>query len=180
MTFEVRLHATWNDHGRIAAYGGIPFYNPDGQDTLEGQQYDNCPLSGDFRGCAGRAAASNYTYLPGSDADNTSGTVDQLVRFSAEVRPSNDPFDDENSTPVGPTPFLIGLSSASHYPGSEVDAFGTMTLERVILQPGASISFASGTAYLVTTVPEPASMALWLAGLVGIAGCVRRRRTLQR
>lgn len=176
VTFEVRLHAEWNDFGRLNAYGGIPHYESDAADWIDGQVYDNCVLSTTFSTCPPRFQGS-YSFIAGDDSDNRAGTVDQLLRFSAIVRPSSDPHDDEDPTPVGPTDFLIGLSASSGYRGAEVDAFSTMTLERVILQPGASISFGSGTQYLVTTVPEPATGALWLAGLALLAGMQRKSRS---
>lgn len=175
VTFEVRLHGSWSEFGRLAAYGGIPHDEADAADWIDGQVYDNCVLSTTFSTCPPRLQGE-YSFIAGADSDNRAGTVDQLLRFSAIVRPSSDPRDDEDPRPVGPTDFLIGLSASSGYPGAEVDAFSTMTLERVILQPGASISFGSGTQYLVTTVPEPATLALWAAGLGLLAGTRRRRR----
>jgi hypothetical protein len=175
VTFEVRLHASWNDYGRINAYGGIPNYEPDAADWIDGQVYDNCVRFAPGS-CAGRFEGE-YSFIAGDDAENRAGTVDRLLRFSAIVRPSSDPREEENPTTlVGPTDFLIGVSASSGYPGAEVDAFSTMTLERVILQPGASISFGSGTQYLVTTVPEPGTLALWLAGFGLLAGLRRHRR----
>jgi PEP-CTERM motif len=70
----------------------------------------------------------------------------------------------------------VPLAVELWHEGAEVDAFSAITLERVIVQPGASISFGSGTQYLVTTVPEPGMVALWLAGLAVLAGSAARRR----
>lgn len=173
VTFEVRLHGAWNDYGRFSAYGGIPHYEGDAADWIDGQIYDNCASSVSFASCASLFDGQRF-FIAGADAENRAGSVDQLLRFSAIVRPSNDPRDDEDPRPVGPTDFLIGLVAASGYEGAELDAFSTMTLERVILQPGASISFGSGTQYLVTTVPEPATATLWAAAL-GLLWAARAR-----
>jgi hypothetical protein len=176
VTFEVRLHGTWNDFGRLAAYGGVPHYEADAYDWLDGQLYDNCIFGQLSAGCAPTGyESSDYTFLAGNDELNKDGSVDRLIYFSALIRPSTDPRDPEDPTPVGPTAFLIGLSAASTYADAEVDAYSTMTLERVILQPGASISFGSGTQYLVTTVPEPAAWVLWLLGIAGMAGYGKAR-----
>ena len=175
VTFEVRLHGSWNDFGRFAAYGGVPHYEADAADWIDGHTYDNCANLSVLVGCARRFEGAR-TFIAGADPDNQTGTVDQLLRFSAIIAPSSAPRDDEDPTPVGPTDFLIGLSAASAHVGAEMDAFSTMTLERVILQPGAWISFGSGTQYLVTTVPEPATLALWLAGLALLAGVATKRR----
>lgn len=176
VTFEVRLHASWNDFGRLAAFGGVPYRDPDAGDFIDGQVYDNCIFGQTGVSCAPSRQTSQHIFIAGNDALNQEGTVDQLLRFSATIRPSSDPRDDEDTRPVGPTEFLIALSAASSWVGAETDAFSTLTLERVILQPGASISFGSGTQYLVTTVPEPATLALWMAGLGLLAGGVRRNR----
>ncbi len=175
VTFEVRLHGSWNDYGRLAVFGGIPHYEADTADWIDGNIYDNCIFGQADVSCA-PSFEGQSTFIAGDQADNRSGSIDRLLRFSAIVRPSDDPQDDENPTPVGPTEFLIALSAASSYEGSEVDAFSTMSIERVILQPGASISFGSGTQYLVTTVPEPATSAFWLLGLATVAGWSRTRR----
>jgi hypothetical protein len=60
--------------------------------------------------------------------------------------------------------------------GAEVDAFNTVGLTRVLLEPGASISASSGTPYPVTVVPEPATWALWAAGLLAVAARRGTRR----
>jgi hypothetical protein len=181
VTFEVRLHGSWNDYGRLAAYGGIPHDEADAADWIDGQRYDNCIFAQSGVSCAPGWDGGETFFLPGDDADSKSGSVDRLVRFSAILRPSSDPRDDEDPTPVGPTDFLIGLAAASSYRGAEVDAFNTLRLERVILQPGAAISFGSGTQYLVTTaVPEPATWAFWVLGFAGMAAQARRRLSQKR
>ena len=68
------------------------------------------------------------------------------------------------------------LRSSSTAPGAEVDAFQTATLDRILIEPGVQITFASGHDWRVQVVPEPGTVLLWLAGLAAILPLARRRR----
>jgi len=178
VTFVIRLTASWNDGGRFSAYGGVPFYNPDGADQLDGQSYHNCVTGpGTPIGCAGVFEASQNILLGGNDPLNLSGSVDQFITFSTLFTPL--PFDpeDPNWTAYPVRDFIVGLiATSSEIEGAEVDAFHTMSLQQIMIPAGASISFGSGNVYDVAVVPEPGSAAMALAGLALLAGALRRRR----
>lgn len=54
--------------------------------------------------------------------------------------------------------------------GDAMDAGNTARLYFDVLTPGASLVSQSGHDYSVSAVPEPASLALWAMGLVGLIG----------
>lgn len=66
---------------------------------------------------------------------------------------------------------LVSRLSLSAYNDARIDMYGTAELERILVAPGQSLVFASGTSYTVSVVPEPAAWALMLGGL----GVVLRR-----
>jgi hypothetical protein len=59
--------------------------------------------------------------------------------------------------------------------GDAMDAGNTARLYFDVLTPGASLVSQSGHDYSVSAVPEPASLALWALGLVGLIGYRRLR-----
>lgn len=71
---------------------------------------------------------------------------------------------------------LRSVLEANASNNGSVDFYGTARLERFVVSPGQSLSFASGTAYNVTVVPEPGTWALMLAGRAGVAWLAARRR----
>lgn len=56
-----------------------------------------------------------------------------------------------------------------------IDFFGTASLDRILIEPGQALSFASGTEYATSVVPVPAALPMLLGGL-GLLGVVARRR----
>lgn len=161
-SFEFRLHGSWKDYGKvlIKIATRLPTDDPDGPDfAYSGDAYFNCQT---VNGCVGSGDSQfdEWTpkFLPGDDADNRNGSVDKLVQFSTFFAPG------ETQTLVVE---LRAFSSSCC--GSEVDAFNTVGLTRVLLEPGASITASSGTVYPMVAVPEPATATLWLLGLAGLA-----------
>lgn len=137
-------------------------------------------------GTDGQAAyhvLGGYSIVAGDG--NSTGFVD--VPFSV---PLNLPATDPNSTgggldPAAPPPFVFvfaqlqaqcqTFTAASQ--GADCNADFTHTLKLDLTVPdGLGISTAQGLMPLTTAVPEPASLALWLAGLGMLAYRQGRRR----
>lgn len=71
---------------------------------------------------------------------------------------------------------LVSRLSVSAFNNARIDMYGTAELERILVAPGQTLGFASGTAYNVSAVPEPAAWASMLAGMTLVAAWVSRRR----
>jgi hypothetical protein len=69
---------------------------------------------------------------------------------------------------------LVSRLSLSAFNSARIDMFGTAELERILVAPGQSLAFTSGTAYNVSAVPEPSEWALMLAGMALVAASVGR------
>lgn len=169
ITFVVALHGNWNDGGVFAYQMGRPGgYDPDvgGGTPMDGRTWTNCT------NCAfGFDTGMAYTVLPGGD----NGAVDQIVTLDFTVYPES--FGDPEDPNPFTNPFEAVLLAFASYNDSEVDAFSTATLQAVLVPPNAGLTFASGHAYNVQVVPEPATYALWTLGLMGVGWARRRRLT---
>lgn len=75
---------------------------------------------------------------------------------------------------------LRSVLQADAYNNGSADFYGTARLDRFVVSPGQSLSFASGTAYTVAVVPEPGSWALMLGGLAVVGRLAARRRVASR
>lgn len=168
ITFVVSLHVDWNDGGVFALMMGRPgVYDPDlgGATPMEGQTWTNCA------NCAfPYDTGPSRTVLPGGD----NGTADTIVTVDFIVYPAS--FSD----PDDPSPFFTNsfesmLYVSASYNDSEVDAFSTASLQAILVPPNAGLSFASGHAYNVQVVPEPATYGLWALGLVAVGWAKRRK-----
>jgi|CXWL01.1.fsa_nt_gi hypothetical protein len=173
VTFKLHLHGAWNDGGRFRlAMGSGVDEDPDAaaRYTLNnGVIYTNCPPEVPcIRNGIEPNPSSSLVYVAGSDAANTNGTVDQFIDFTMLLH-------------GGINPFLVDLHILSSYAGAEMDAFSTVTLDSITVQPGVSLSFGSGTDYNVqfagdppppppTSVPEPGAPLLMLTGLAALLG----------
>ena len=171
ITFVVALHVDWNDGGVFAFQTGRPgSYNPDvgGATPMDGWTWTNCAL------CVfGYDTGTGRTLFPGG-AD---GSADLIVTHDFTVYPASfgDPEDPTSFT----NPFESFLQAGSVDNGAEVLAYSSATLRAILVPPDAGLSFASGHAYNVQVVPEPATGVLWLIGLLGVAMAKRRRFTAE-
>jgi hypothetical protein len=69
---------------------------------------------------------------------------------------------------------LVSRLSLSAFNNARIDMYGTVELERILVAPGQSLAFTSGTAYNVSVVPEPSAWGLMLAGMALVATRVAR------
>jgi hypothetical protein len=181
MPVTVRLHlsAAWNDSGRFTlAIGSGIEYDPDADHpyTVGGALYTNCPPLG---GCPGinnvvvPANPSDLFYVAGNDPANVNGSVDQYIDFTLLLK-------------NGINPFLVQLHAFAYDAGAQMDAFSTVTLDSITVQPGVSLTFGSGTNYNVLIagdptvppngVPEPGAPLLLLTGLAAMWGSRRMKK----
>jgi hypothetical protein len=171
VTMQFTLHATWNDLGRFGFTIGRDTIGPENVRVIDGVSYGNCASL--IQCGEGNFGASPVLVL-GNDPANTSGDVTLAINYSFQL--GADLVDPENPEPPAPFTFVARLQTSSKAPGAEVDAFQTVTLDRILIEPGAQIVFASGHNWPVQVVPEPQSVLLWLAGLAAIVPLARRRR----
>ena len=170
ITFVVALHVDWNDGGLWAFQMGRPNdYDPDqGFAEMEGHTWSNCQA----QAVSGRCVFNYYTgsaltVLPGGD----NGSADLIVTRDFTVYPES--FNVPGQPPLV-NAFEAVFGARTFANGSEVLGYSTASLQAILVPPGANLSFASGHAYNVQVVPEPATCALWLMGLVGVAAVKRR------
>lgn len=187
ITLEFHVHVAWNNRGRFSLDIGRPIYDPDTVPTID-HIYTNCvPPLGDS-GCGGGIGGSGFFttrpegihYAMGSGEDNGEGLIDELVRFDLLL----DPFIPDDEDPgAGPRPFdmLVSLMTYAGLADAETDAFSTVTLERILVDRGVQLSFASGTPFAVVergaaAVAAPGTPLLGLAGFGAMAMLRRRAR----
>lgn len=180
VTFKLRLHSAWNDGGRFRlAIGGLT-YDPDG-DPDTGHRYSahtvytNCPPMSQCISQDGYHPFFNGSlfYVAGNDAANTNGSVDQFINYTMLLH-------------GGINPFEVSLRTYASSNGAEMDAFSTVTLDSITVQPGVSLTFGSGTNYNVLIagdptvppngVPEPGAPLLVLTGLAAMWGSRRMKK----
>ncbi|MBC7938222.1 MAG: PEP-CTERM sorting domain-containing protein [Chitinophagaceae bacterium] len=171
ITFVVSLHVDWNDSGVWAFQMGRPeSYDGDlGYAPMQGQTWSNCDPAGIGIQCAFEfSTGSALTVVPGG----ANGGVDLIVTLPFTVHPESFPFYQGNTIEA-----ILGARSYAN--DAEVLGYSTASLQAILVPPGADLSFASGHAYNVQVVPEPATWGLWAIGLLG-AGFATRRRRLSR
>ena len=169
ITFVVALHVDWNDGGVFGLHMGRPGeYDPDVGPaiSMDGWTWTNCAVC-QFLYDTGPAR----TVYPGG----ANGSTDVIVSVGYTVYPafSDNPFDPTTN------PFESFLGAYSSDNDAEVLAYSSANLLAILVPPGADLTFASGHAYNIQVVPEPATYALWALGLVAV-GWVKRRRVAER
>ncbi len=171
VTMQFTLHAKWSNLGRFAFTFGRDLVGAENVRFIDGLSYMNCagPVE-----CGFSQFGSQPVEVPGNDAANSSGEVTLAINHSFVLLPQLPDPEDANSTQ--PDSFVAHLQTTSAAPGAEVDAFQTVTLDRILIEPGAQIGFASAHNWPVQVVPEPATRWLGLAGLVAVVPLARRRR----
>jgi hypothetical protein len=183
VTFKLHLTGAWNDGGRFRlALGGLQ-YDPDGQPRYQANTvYTNCPPMSQCISEDGYHPFfnSNLFYVAGNDAANTNGSVDQFIDFTMLLHAFN-PL-----TGNAINRFGVSLRTYASDAGAEMDAFSTLTLDSITVQPGVSLTFGSGTNYNVLIagdptvppngVPEPGAPLLLLTGLAAMWGSRRMRK----
>jgi MYXO-CTERM domain-containing protein len=170
VTLEFTLHAKWEQKGRFALTLGQAIEGPENVRLIDGNAYINC--AGAIE-CADNGPTHTLV-VPGSDAANTNGEVTLSIKHSF-VLTSQVP-DPEDPSTADPFTFVANLKTWGTVPGAQTDAFNTVTLDRILVQPGATIGFASGHSWNVQVVPEPATSCLWLGGVAALVAWRRRRR----
>ena len=170
VTMQFTLHAAWNDLGRWSFTVGQDTLGAENVRIIDGVSYVNCagPIE-----CGGGSFGAQAIPVPGNDAANTSGEVTLAINYGFWLNPQIP--DPEDPGPAEPFTFVALLQTSSTAPGAEADAFQTVTLDRILIEPGAQITFASGHNWAVQVVPEPGTALLWLAGLAAVVPVVRRR-----
>lgn len=72
---------------------------------------------------------------------------------------------------------IVGQLTASARNDARMNLFGTGRLDRILVEPGQILEFASGGSYNIATVPAPAALPLLLSGIGTFAVAARRRRS---
>jgi hypothetical protein len=135
----------------FAANGSLPGANVDLTEVLcDGDAEDCFPPTGPLR------ESAILTTYPGA-----------TISLAGDLDASGNAEGSTTQSPCTPNPCFTNDQAESGFEG-------TVGFFVVPLTAGASYISASGTSYL-TTVPEPSTKALLLAGLVLVVGAVRRR-----
>lgn len=169
VTMEFTLHARWEQKGRFAFTIGQAIEGPENVRLIDGSAYINC--AGVIE-CAD-TGLTHTVVVPGSDAANTSGEVTLSIKHSFLL--TSQVPDPEDPSAADPFVFVANLKTWGTEPGAETDAFNTVTLDRILVQPGVTIGFGSGHNWNVQVVPEPATVFLWLGGVAVLLAWRRRR-----
>jgi hypothetical protein len=171
ITFVVALHVDWNDGGLWAFQMGRPYpYDPDvGFAAMDGRTWSNCDVQEASGLCTFQYfTGSNLSVVPGGD----NGGFDAIVTHEFTV------FPDSFGNPEDPNPFTnpfeAVLGARSFANDSEVLGYSTASLQAILVPQGVSLTFASGHAYNVQVVPEPATYWLWALGLLAFVSAKRR------
>lgn len=181
VTFEFLLHGSWSGNGGLSfALGNALDLNSEDfgfAPVLGGVVFQSCNA---FNDCVDGYDAIRDTHifaLPGNVGDHSSGSVNQLISWTTWVMP---PELDGNGLFDHFWGFESILDVTGYLNGADVDAFNTVTLQRILIPQGQALLAVSGTTYDVqfigapSPVPEPpVSLLLLGAGLA--MGATRRR-----
>jgi len=183
ITLEFLVHGSWTANGSLSFAVGhvVEFNSEDGgfAPVWGGVVFQSCNA---FLPCVDGYDAIRDTVivaLPGDATDPSSGSVNQLVSWTTWVTP---PELDGNGQFDHYWGFEAILDLAAYSNGSDVDAYNTVTLQRILVPQGQSLQSVSGTAYNVQvvggggngSVPEP-PVSLLLFGAALVMGWTRWR-----
>lgn len=158
LAFVLRQHGTVSPPVDVGMPGPFVPYWDDGEGALEVQLFNLDTIV-------------TYDLGDGHYVDGPAlVAADSLVRDWTDGAGS-DHFQLSFDALAGTRYALVSRLTLSAYNNARIDMYGTAELERILVAPGQSLAFASGTAYTVSVVPEPAAWALMLGGL----GVVLRR-----
>lgn len=180
VTFEFLLHGSWSGNGGLSlALGNALDLNSEDfgfAPVLDGVVFQSCNALYECVDSYDPIRNTHIFALPGNVGDYSSGSLDQLISWTTWVMP---PRLDGNGQLDHYWGFESILDVVGYTDGADVDAFNTVTLQRILIPQGQTLLSVSGTTYDVqvvgapSTVPEPpVSLLLLGAGLA--MGATRR------